>query len=417
MSFSPYSIDVVIPAFNAADYIVQTLQSVANQDTQIGNVIVINDGSTDNTETLVREFTLSKPDINLIIINQANMGLSAARNTGIQHSKANYIAFLDADDLWKSNKLSSQIKLFKESSNHKLGVVYCAYELIDHGGNHVLSTPDSIIPPALRGSVYTPLLKANLISGSGSSVLVKRSVFKDVGTFDESLKACEDWDMWLRIAKKYDFDYANKNLVSIRVHQNNMQKDLTRMLSAELMMLNKLIKLGEESPFLLWKFRAYLSHSKMKANELPEFEEYSPKLQALLTEWRIDMSSLLAKNTPSVILQYLELDANISSHQDKGIHVRETSVVQELGIENSKPQYENKRIESLIDAANGKPTRISLKQYLNLLSLIYKIQNLATKHFPYEEKDISKGILFLRIQLSKALIKSYLRRLSNLFQG
>lgn len=305
MNSSPSSIDVVIPAYNAGQYITQTLQSVAKQDVPIANIIVVNDGSTDNTQVCVEAFIKANANLNIVLINQANAGLSAARNAGIRHSKADFIAPLDADDLWKPNKLSSQLKLFADSGNPQLGVVYCAYELIDDAGKNISSNPRSVIAPTLRGKVYKSLLRGNFISASGSGVLVKRSVFDTVGLFDESLRACEDWDMWLRIALQYQFDFVNTVLVSIRVHQNNMQKDLMRMLSAELMVLNKFTERSDENSFLLWKIRTYLFNKGVKANTIPGFEKCTPRLQTQLSGWRMGAATTLL--APARILANLYL--------------------------------------------------------------------------------------------------------------
>jgi glycosyltransferase involved in cell wall biosynthesis len=282
---------VVIPAFNAGNYITQTLQSLANQDAIITSIIIVNDGSTDDTSVRVLEFSKSSPDLNIALINQKNAGLSAARNTGIRHSKADYIAFLDADDLWKPNKLSSQIELLKLKPYPHLGVIYCGYQLIDESGKNIAASPKAIISPALRGNVYQPLLRGNFISGSGSSVLIKRSVFSTIGFFDEQLKACEDWDMWLRIARQFQFDYVDTELVLIRVHPHNMQKDVMRMLSAELMVLNKFAEQEQSNSFLLWKIRTYLFNKDIPAHAIPGFERCNPKLQVQLSGWRMNLAS------------------------------------------------------------------------------------------------------------------------------
>lgn len=291
MSPSPYTIDVVIPAYNAGAFITQSLQSVLLQDAPIHSVIVVNDGSIDDTQSKVRAFQEQYPQLKIVLIDQMNAGLSAARNAGIRHSQANYIALLDADDLWHPTKLSSQIALFDKSQNPQLGVVYCAYELINTAGNLHPSKEQVLIAPKLRGHVYKPLLRGNFISGSGSSVLIAHAVFDQVGLFDEQLRACEDWDMWLRIAQYYSFDYVDQTLVSIRVHPNNMQKDLGRMMSAELMVLNKFYERGQSNPFLLWKLRTYLSNKKLTVDTITGFSHCSPKLQAQLSGWRMTLAS------------------------------------------------------------------------------------------------------------------------------
>jgi hypothetical protein len=187
-----------------------------------------------------------------------------------------------------------------------LGVVYCAYLLINEQDQLLPSTPKSVITPALRGNVHHKLLLGNFISGSGSSVLIKRSVFSEIGLFDEDLRACEDWDMWMRIAKKYQFDFINETLVSIRVHQNNMQKDGMRMLSAELLVLNKFIECGEENTFLLWKIRTYLMNKGLSASSIPGFEKCSAKLQSQLLGWRMNLASTLL--APLRTLAYIYLN-------------------------------------------------------------------------------------------------------------
>jgi glycosyltransferase involved in cell wall biosynthesis len=303
---NPFSIDVVIPAYNAEKFITETLRSVGAQDVPIRSVIIVNDGSEDNTEARVLDFQKVATHLKINLINQSNHGLSAARNIGISHAKADYIALLDADDLWSPHKLSSQIQLFQAAENPNLGLVYCAYERMNEGGKILDSGPKGVIAPKLRGKVYKSLLRGNFISGSGSSVLIKRTVFDSVGLFDENLKACEDWDMWLRIAKHYQFDYVDKSLVLIRIHQNNMQKDAMRMITAELMMLNKFIQRGEKNPFLLWKLRTYLYNKGVSATSINGFSKCEPILQEQLSGWRMNLASLLlspAKNLAGLYLR------------------------------------------------------------------------------------------------------------------
>lgn len=305
MSQSPYTIDVIIPAYNAGMFIAQTLQSVLLQDAPIHSVIVVNDGSSDDTQAKVLGFAQQNPELNLILINQANSGLSAARNAGIKQSHADYIALLDADDLWQPNKISSQIELLKHRSQPLLGVVYCGYRLIDEIGQVISTKPRDIISPTLRGNIYQSLLRGNFISGSGSSALIKRTVFNAVGLFDEQLKACEDWDMWLRIARQFQFDYVDSDLVLIRVHPNNMQKDGMRMLSAELMVLNKFTEQSQGNPFLLWKMRTYLFNKGIPAQAIPRFEQCSPQLKAQLSGWRMNMASWILRPLQILANAYL----------------------------------------------------------------------------------------------------------------
>lgn len=293
---SSSQIDVVIPAFNAEKYIEKMLASVALQGDLIHSVFVVNDGSTDQTSRIVESFAKSYPKLGIQLINQENTGLANARNTGIkasmQESKAPFIALLDADDVWLSGKLEKQLSIFQASQDPKLGLVYSSYELIDEKGSPIAGE-HLIVKPSLRGEVYSSLLTGNFISGSGSGVLVKSAVFEEVGFFDEALKASEDWDMWLRIARKFHFDYVNESLVQIRVHSSNMQKDFSRMLASELAMLNKFAQHGTHNYFLLWKIQTILFQKKMSARQITGFDTSEPWVKAQLIGYQSQVWKVL----------------------------------------------------------------------------------------------------------------------------
>ena len=290
-------VDVVIPAFNAARYIDQTLESIALQGSLVHSIIVVNDGSSDQTTQRVEVFTQQHPNLSIKLINQTNAGLANARNTGIKHATASYIALLDADDIWLKGKLEQQLEVFSISPEPRLGVVYTGYELIDEN-SLVISNDKGIIKPQARGDVRSKLLTGNFISGSGSSVLIKAEVFKEVGLFDESLRASEDWDMWLRIAQQFYFDFIDLPLVQIRVHQSNMQKDFSRMLASELAMLNKFAQQGRHNYFLLLKIQTILFKKNMSAHEITGFDASDPWVKAQFTGYQrfIWQSLLYAPN-------------------------------------------------------------------------------------------------------------------------
>jgi glycosyltransferase involved in cell wall biosynthesis len=282
LSLKNHLVDVVIPAFNAARYIDQTLESIALQGSLFHSIIVVNDGSTDQTAQIVEAFTRQHSHLSIKLINQTNAGLANARNTGINAATAPYIALLDADDIWLNGKLEQQLEVFTTSPDPRLGVVYTGYELIDEN-SLLISNDKGIIKPQARGDVRSKLLTGNFISGSGSSVLIKSAVFKEVGLFDEGLRASEDWDMWLRIAQKFHFDFIDVPLVQIRVHQSNMQKDFSRMLASELAMLNKFAQHGKHNYFLLLKIQTILFKKKMSAQEIIGFDVSEPWVKAQLT--------------------------------------------------------------------------------------------------------------------------------------
>jgi glycosyltransferase involved in cell wall biosynthesis len=233
-------IDVVIPLFNAADYIGHAINSALRQTLQPRLIIVVDDCSTDNSASIVRSFIKKNPNI-LYFKTDKNSGPSKARNIGIKNSTASYIAFLDADDLWAPTKLFKQYEVFTKSSfGNDLALVYSNCEDLDASGSIIANGGAFELKRNLKGDVFSQLKNGNLISGSASGALIKRTCIDNVGFFDETLEACEDWDLWLRISKKYKVDYVNEKLVYIRRHLANSQWDSSRMLSGYLKFHSKL---------------------------------------------------------------------------------------------------------------------------------------------------------------------------------
>jgi glycosyltransferase involved in cell wall biosynthesis len=299
-------VDVIVPAYNASAYIRETLASVAIQGSVLAKIIIVNDGSTDNTSEVVNQFVQEHPALQVQIIDQINAGLSAARNAGIRASTAPFIALLDADDVWVADKLNKQLAVFNQSSNDRLGLVYCGYSLINQNSTPLPSSI-GVIKPKLRGEASKKLLTGNFISGSGSAALIKSEVFQKVGLFDESLRAGEDWDMWLRIAQQFHFDYCPEELVLIRLHENNMQKDSLRMLTAELMILNKFYKSDRNNLFLLWKIRTILFNRQLSTSSISGFEQCHPKLKSQLSGIRLKLAFALIYPLAQLAKGYLAI--------------------------------------------------------------------------------------------------------------
>ncbi len=209
-------VSVIIPTYNRAHLIGRAIQSVLNQTYQDFELIVVDDGSTDNTEEIVKDF--QNKDERIKYIYQNNQGASGARNTGIKNAKGKYIAFLDSDDEWLPEKLEKQIQLFKNSKKKNLGFVGCNVLVVDEQTNkrYEYKTPK-------YKNVFQRLLENNFIRSS-SSVMVKKSVIDNVGLFDESLKNANDWEMWIRIAQKYDFDFVDEPLFKYYWHGGNITR-------------------------------------------------------------------------------------------------------------------------------------------------------------------------------------------------
>ena len=228
-------------------FIGQALESVLRQTYQDYEIVVVDDGSTDGTRDIVSQFQSDKL---VRYLYQDNRGPSAARNAGIRESRGQFIAFLDADDLWLPQKLERQMQAFE--THPDVDVVYCDFNCIDDNGNLV---PNNWDVGTRCMSLYEALMYGNVVAGSDSSVLVRAKCFAEVGVFDEELLACEDLDMWRRLALAHKFLFLDEVLVSIRQHQSKIQNDLDRMASA-------------------WE--RYLS--KMKADTPQEYRHHLPEV-------------------------------------------------------------------------------------------------------------------------------------------
>ena len=251
------TIDVIIPCYNAEKYIEFAVNSILNQTLLPNRIIIVNDGSTDNSKKIIDGLIIKNTsNVDLTLINQVNKGLSTARNIGISYSNSEYVAFLDADDYWYPEKLEQQLFVFRTSKYDKVGVVYCAHDIIDLYNNKTNEYLISLIRDYVKGDVYPYLLKANYVISSGSGVLIKRECFGKSNWFDVNLNAFEDWDMWLRISENYQFDYSNNCLVSIRRHPFNMQKNKNHMLKNQISFFNKhVLKYSTYELKNLWAYR------------------------------------------------------------------------------------------------------------------------------------------------------------------
>lgn len=197
------AVDVVIPVRNGARTILQTLTSVLGQTVTPGRIIVVDDGSTDDTVQIV-----ANVDSDLIeLVTTPPVGASHARNRGIEASRAEFIAFLDADDRWHPDKLQRQLEVF--AGDPDASVVYCGYAMLRPSGAMV-----EIRSPCLRGLVFDELLKGGF-AGNSSSIVVKREALRQIGGYDESLGFAEDTDLHLHLAQQYKFNFAEEILAYV----------------------------------------------------------------------------------------------------------------------------------------------------------------------------------------------------------
>ena len=191
-------ISVIIPAFNVERFIKDALDSVLTQTYKKMEIVVVDDGSTDDTKLILEDYARY---IRTIV--QKNEGVAAARNRGIAETHGEYIAFLDGDDVWFSNKLERQVNLFGMKS--EVGLVSGQYECIDEVGELMGGGHSSLVCQFDRPvSLYDELLaKGNPIWTS--SVIVKRQLLNEVGLFDVTKRRSQDYDMWIRLSEKNKF--------------------------------------------------------------------------------------------------------------------------------------------------------------------------------------------------------------------
>jgi glycosyltransferase involved in cell wall biosynthesis len=221
-------ISVIIPAYNAAQTILETLSSVQQQTFSNFEIIVINDGSTDN----LLEQLSTIIDSRLNVFSYENGGLSVARNRGINHASGEYIAFLDADDLWAPDKLELQFAALQNSP--RAGVAYSWTYFMDelgqsfHGGQNA----------TVAGNVYADLLVSNFLA-HGSNPLIRRAAIDSVGEFNSAVSGAADWDYWLRLAAKWEFVVVPKPQIFYRQSSSSMSSKVEFMERCQLDVLEQ----------------------------------------------------------------------------------------------------------------------------------------------------------------------------------
>lgn len=219
-------VSVIIPAYNSAQYVGEAVESALAQTYKDHEIIVVDDGSTDNTKEVLSPYTSR-----IKYFFQENRGAPAARNFGISRSRGRYVAFLDADDLWLPDKLEKQVMALE--SNPHLAFV--------SSGTYAVNAQNQIIGvwnknPQIKEN-FGNLLENNFIYIL--TVVVRRDCLDKVGGFDERLFPSDDYDLWLRLAKRYPFGYIDAPLAKYRIHQNNSCKNVPKKISSYRLLFKK----------------------------------------------------------------------------------------------------------------------------------------------------------------------------------
>lgn len=223
-------ISVVIPLYNKAQNICATLQSVCAQTYMDWECIVVDDGSTDGSANVVKNYirTLEIEDCKFKILSQENFGVSAARNRGIQEAEGEYIALLDADDQWDSHYLEEQVRMIHDFPDAAMWGINFA-ELSE---GKLIRKLETGLPEGYRGYVENYFAIPGRISDlyCSSSVVIRREVFDRVGMFDERIRYSEDIDMWYRIIANYPVAFYDRYLVWYFYDAENRAMNRTRLL-------------------------------------------------------------------------------------------------------------------------------------------------------------------------------------------
>jgi glycosyltransferase involved in cell wall biosynthesis len=283
-------VSVVITCYNYGRFLPFAVESVLEQTYPNFEIIVVNDGSTDNTDDAIQRYL---QNTRLKYIRQKNGGQANAKNTGIRASVGEFVAFLDADDLWVREKLERQLNRFSDSGT---GVVYSGASFIDEEGR---AAEFSSIPPR-EGSITQHLFFDNCVWFSSS--IVRRSSLEESGGFDETLSMGIDWDLWLRISVRFRFAYVDAPLILYRVgHSGQMSRNMEERQRCSDRIMHSFMQRfpGMLSESTIRRARAYNycnrgryfgALNKNRSNRL--------YFKALATDWRFGLEALkgLARN-------------------------------------------------------------------------------------------------------------------------
>ena len=265
----PPLVSVIIPAYNAAQYIERTLGSVLTQTHSNLEVIVVDDGSQDATPEIVQRWAAQ--DSRVRLVQQTNGGVAIARNTGIAQAQGEFVAPVDADDIWYTTNLEQQVQRLIEAGP-KAGVCYGWSLDIDAN-----DTPNGgFRADTIEGRVYRSMLCHNFL-GNASSTVIRRTALEAIGGYDTSLKqrqaqGCEDWDLYLRLAEKYEYCVAPAFLIGYRKTDAAMSGDYRQMGRSQALMLEAVRQSHPEIPGFLHRlsrssFYMYLARQSELSNQ------------------------------------------------------------------------------------------------------------------------------------------------------
>ena len=264
------NISVVIPTYNRKELLKRSIDSVINQTIKPSEIIIVDDGSNDGTEAMVKK----KYD-SLKLIQQKNKGASAARNSGIRASSGEWICFLDSDDEWKNDKLEKQIAAVANNLDYKF---FHSNEIWIKNGKRINQKKKH---KKYGGDIFKKCLDMCRISPS--SVLIEKNIFEEIGFFNENLVVCEDYELWLRICDKYEVFFIDEPLIfKYGGHQGQLSYSIDSIECHRIKALEYLLSTGLSKEnrdytiqMLINKISIYLNGLKKrgKKHEIAVYEE------------------------------------------------------------------------------------------------------------------------------------------------
>ncbi|MEM9348803.1 MAG: glycosyltransferase family 2 protein [Pseudomonadota bacterium] len=289
-------VTIVIPTYNYGRFVEEAVRSAAAQTHPNTEIILVDDGSTD--DTAVKLEGLRSEIQNLRVIATEHQGVSRARNCGTRAGRGQYVAYLDADDLWHPTKIEKQVLAMQKHANDpEWGAVYCLFRPIDENARVVASAPAL----ETRGYFFARHLAMNPI-GTGSGIMVRRDLMLELGGFDPSLSYCEDLDAQLRVSKHHKIELVREYLVGYRKHSGSASQHHLKMAHAALKVLGQYASdpaIPEELQRATYTAaQRYTWFKYLKGGK--RFKAFQTLSRALMAEPRTTFDGLMTQAVPSI---------------------------------------------------------------------------------------------------------------------
>jgi len=338
-------VSVVVPAFDAAANIRQTLNSVLAQTYQEIEVIVVDDGSSDATSAIVEEFAAR--DARFHLIRQRNAGVGAARNAAIRKARGEYIAPLDADDFWFPEKLEKQVACM-EQSGYEIGLAYCWSTFIDDQGRSVSSCSHTV-----EGRLPHALILRNVV-GNGSVPLFRASALERVGLYltraeQRGAQGCEDWDLYLRIAENFGIRVVPEYLLAYRQAGSSMSANAGTMAASYAVVMGRARHRNCDLPTSFFRWSAGNFYSHLARNSY-HWSQYDRCLHYLKEAVRADPALMLTTGVYRMSIRSL-LDTIMGSHRKSSANEEPSLLTEKKGkgpsTNGKRPFFSNRVFENI----------------------------------------------------------------------